>query len=221
VEAGRAYDGASQAAVLAGDNREDDSQGHSLSHNPAARAIENAFMAYASRDLPALRAVLRDSNDAGQRALAAQVIAYTPNKAAVVDDLAAAIDDPSDDVRNNAMRALGVMAMATSDGGTLRGMMPVAPFVRLLDSPVWTDRNKAVMTLVSLSERRDPRVLAALRRTALPSLAEMARWKSREHALGAFLLLGRVAHMTDDAIDAAWMQDPETLLRVATKERSR
>jgi hypothetical protein len=44
---------------------------------------------------------------------------------------------------------------------------------------------------------------ASLRQTALPSLVEMARWKTG-HAYMPFFLLGRVAGIPEDEIAAAW-----------------
>ena len=55
-------------------------QFHALMHDPAARAIQQRFIAYAARDLSRLRDVLRHSRDAEHRALAAQVLGYAPNK---------------------------------------------------------------------------------------------------------------------------------------------
>jgi HEAT repeat protein len=48
----------------------------------------------------------------GQRALAAQVLGYASDKRAVLDDLLGAMHDQSDEVHNNAMRALLVFADA-------------------------------------------------------------------------------------------------------------
>jgi hypothetical protein len=42
----------------------------------------------------------------------------------------------------------------------------------------WTDRNKSSLALEMLTESRDPALIADLRARALPSLIEMARWKS-------------------------------------------
>jgi hypothetical protein len=51
-------------------------------------------MALAFRDLRRLRTVLREANDASQRTLAAQVIAYTPDKREVIGDLIGGMRDP-------------------------------------------------------------------------------------------------------------------------------
>ena len=80
---------------------EDDStQGHSLISDPTARAIQLRFVTLAARHLDRIRDVLRHSADDGQRALAAQVIAYAPDKRKIVSDLVDAATDPSPEVRN-------------------------------------------------------------------------------------------------------------------------
>lgn len=98
------------AALLRGAGDEDVSQGHSLMKDPTARAVQERFIAFAARDLPRLRAVLRDCADPQHRALAAQVMAYAADKKAIVADLVAAAGDPSSEVRNNAVRALTLIA---------------------------------------------------------------------------------------------------------------
>ena len=114
---------------------------------------------YAKRDLPQLRRVLRSSSDASQRALAAQVLGYAADKKAVVEDLVQGMRDPSDEVRNNAMRALMVFADAAPHVSRSIPRVPVEPFIDFLNSPVWSDRNKAsaavtVVTVPSGAIRR-------------------------------------------------------------------
>src|SRR5919201_4892103 len=146
VQAGDELSRAWMAAVQRGDVTEDDSNGHALMHDPATRAIQERFIVYA-RDVSRLRAVLRHSSDAAHRALAAQILGYAADKHEIVQDLVYAMRDPAADVRNNAMRALAVIARgaATSRAAVA---IPYDPLIRLLDSPVWTDRNKATMALL-------------------------------------------------------------------------
>ena len=95
-----------------------------------------------------------------------------------------------------------------------------APFIRFLDSPVWTDRNKASLALMMLSERRDPALLAALRRDAIAPLAEMARWKSTGHAQPAFITLARIAGYSDETALTAWASgDRDTIIKAAEETR--
>ena len=204
VRAGEEFGKALLDAVQRGDAAEDDSEGHALAHNSAMRAIQERFITYAARDLPELRRVLRESSEAGHRALAAQVLGYVADKQALVDDLVFAMSDPSEEVRNNAMRALLVFAEARPTAVRPVPRIPPDPFIAFLRSPVWTDLNKASGALTVLSERRDPELLAKLGREALEPLVEMARWKSEGHAKAAFLILGRLAGLSEEAIRRAW-----------------
>ena len=230
VAAGRRYGRVFSEAVQRGDNGEDLSRGHSLASDPATRAIQEEFVGFAQRDLPLLRKVLRKSADAGQRALAAQVIGYAADKQAVVDDLLRAMHDPEEVARNNAMRALLVFAESTrqaraaAPGTAAAGAVPVrvpaGPFVAFLHSPEWTDRNKASGALMALTATRDPATLAELRRSALGPLTEMAQWKSAGHALPAYTILARIAGTSDDEAKRLWdAGDRRTVIEAATASR--
>jgi hypothetical protein len=204
VKAGDEFSKAALAAVLRGDAAEDRWQGHALAHDPGMRAIQEHFISYADRDLPNLRGVLRESSDSEHRALAAQVLGYVADKQAVIDDLVYAMSDPSEDVRNNAMRALLVFAEAVPTTARPVPRVPYQPFIALLSSPAFSDRNKASGALMVLSQGRNPELLARLRIEAMAPLAEMARWKSTGHALFAFILLGRIGGYSDEAAQDAW-----------------
>jgi hypothetical protein len=217
LAAGRALDAAAQEAMEHGDFAEDQSAGHALMHYPAARQAQERFVDLADRHGPRLREVLRDASDAGQRALAAQVLAYAADKRGVVKDLVRAIGDPAEEVRNNAMRALALIAQLGERRPELRLEVPIEPFVAMVNSPVWTDRNKASFALMSLTETRDDRRLAAIRAGALSALVEIARWRSPAHALAGIFVLGRLAGMSDEAsFKAAERGDVETVVQAAT-----
>lgn len=203
VAAGKDLSEVRFAAVQRGDAAEDDSQGHALSHDPASRAIQERFVGYAGRDLKGLRRVLRESRDAEQRALAAEVLGYASDKQGVVDDLVYGMSDPDANVRNNSMRALAVFSAMAPTAGRPRVQIPAEPFIRLLNSSIWTDRNKSSLALMRLTAGRDARLLARLRREAWTSLVEMARWKSLGHAQAALTILWRIGGMSDEAIAAA------------------
>ena len=107
--------------------------------------------------------MLRESDDDSHRALAAQVIAYAADKRAVVDDLAAAMRDPASEVRNNAMRALALFAQYAREHPESNLSVPSTPFVDLLNSIDWSDRNKSAAALLALTEGRDAALLNDLR----------------------------------------------------------
>lgn len=191
-------------AARAGPVSENLAQGHELSTDPAARALQERFPALAAEHLAALRRVLRESGDASQRACAAYLIGYAPAKRLVLDDLQYALRDPDESVRANAIRSLGaIAALAARDPG-LGIRVEATWFVEMLNSVVWSDRIRAAEALVALTEGRSPFVLDQLRQRALPSLSDMARWRALDQALPAFLLLGRVAGVREAEIYAAW-----------------
>jgi hypothetical protein len=91
----------------------------------------------------------------------------------------------------------------------------------LLNSLVWSDRNKASLGLAALSQGWEPGRPPVLHREALTSLAEIARWKSAGHALSAFLILVRIGGYPDEAAQAAWeRRDPEGAIAVAISRSS-
>jgi hypothetical protein len=204
VRAGDAFFDALTRAIEKGDVGEDESQGHALGSYPEVRAIQERFITFAAQDFKLLRDVLRKSGDAHHRALAAQVIAYAANKRAVVPGLVYGMNDPDDGVRNSSMRALALIADFAQRHPKERIDVPVRPFIEMLNSIVWTDRNKSSLALYKLTEKRDPVILAELRKRALPSLIEMARWKSFGHAYPPFAILGRVENLSEDEIQKYW-----------------
>jgi hypothetical protein len=56
---------------------------------------------------------------------------------------------------------------------------------------------------MALTESRDPALLSTLRQKALPALIEMARWKSRGHAVASVMILGRVAGIPENELTSA------------------
>ena len=199
----RDFESAFEAAIRAGDFAEDDSLGHSLMHYPAARAAQERFVQLASDHRAVLVTVLHQSATQEHRAIAAQVLAYSPDKKEIIGDLVRATRDPFSTVRNNAVRALALIAGFGRRNPGRGIMVPSEPLVDLLNSLVWTDRNKASMALMQISDARDPALLAQLRARALPPLIEMAQWKAMGHATAPLVILGRIAGMPDADIFAA------------------
>jgi len=71
----------------------------------------------------------------------------------------------------------------------------------MLNSGVWSDRNKAGMLQMALTGPRPPQLLNRLRADALPSLIEMARWKNAGHAYAYKMMLGRIAGFDEARIE--------------------
>ena len=213
VQAGADLDRVVLEAALSGHADEDDSEGHMLLKDAAARPAEDRVIELAQGNVPLLRRVLRASADAEQRAIAAQLLGYAGDMQSVVPDLVYAMSDPSAGVRNNAMRALAVFGKATK---VRSPRVPYAPFVTLLNSPVWGDRNKATFALFGMARKRDPALLKLLRERALTPLVEMARWRSQDHAQAPFWILGCIAGFSDQDIYSAWTHgDRERVIQAA------
>jgi hypothetical protein len=209
VQAGDAFQEAFLKLVAEKDFSEDDSEGHALFGNKDLRRVQLRFAALATPNLPILRRVIKESGDGRQRALAAQVIAYSKDKKAVVPDLAFAMSDPDGGTRNEAMRALLIIAKYALTHPELGIEVPTLPFVRMLNSLVWTDRNKSVGAIDILTIDRDSLLFSELRREALDSLEEMGNWTNPSHARAAFNILGRLAGYSESEIENMW-KAPDT-----------
>jgi len=170
----------------------------------AAHGFEAEFTAFADEHAPLLRDVLRNTDDAEQRAIAAAVIGYAPKKAAVADDLQYALQDPDETVRGNAMRSLKALAIAGVRDSSLGIRISPTWLIELLNSLVLNDRLQAADLLLILSDQRETAVLDQMRQRALPSLAEMARWETLRYALPPFLLVGRIAGFDEEEIQRLW-----------------
>ncbi len=209
-------------AVSKGNAEDDLSQGHSMMADPDARRYQERAIVHSRSHRKLLGDVLRNSADPEHRAIAAWVLGYAASKREVVDDLLDATRDADSNVRNNAMRSLGAIA----EFGALRPSLGIRirpdRFIDMLDSIDWSDRNKATMVVVALSANRDTAVLSRLRRSALPALVEMARWKSDGHAFGAFMLLGRLVGLSDQQIYESWSKgERETVIARAAAGATR
>jgi hypothetical protein len=196
----KAYDDfetAIREAVLSGNAREDHSQGHASYSHPPLRAQQEKFIAFAATHTALLRDVLANSADAKSRAVAAEVLGYAPDKREVVGPLSRASLDVNENVRNDATRALGVIAGYSLAHPELGIRIDAAPFIALMNSVVWTDRNKGSFVLTSLTATREPALLQRLNDESLPALVDMCGWTNLGHAFGACLILQRVLGMSE------------------------
>lgn len=182
-----------EALKFAAGRPDDYSQGYSLSAHPPMRAIQLRIRDAAVANGEAILAALSEAADDTQRIAAAHLAGYTRQSQRQVDALMDAARDPNSTVRNNATRALGVLAATPA----FARQIPAAPFIDMLNSPVWSDRNKGLMLLASLTRERNPELLAKIRAKALPSLIEMAQWQNPGHSGGPILILGRIAGMDE------------------------
>ncbi len=194
-----------------GELREDDSAGYALSYDPGARKVQLAMREYAAAHEGELERVLRMAGSSQQREASAVLLGYAPLSQPQVDALAYAAHDADPEVRNNAVRALGVLGTAPEASGY---RIDPTPFVELLLSSRWTDRNKGSLLLAKLTESRDRSVLALVAAKALPSLVEGAQWTSASHAYAFQEILGRVGGIPEQKLQEM-IRDGETSQIVA------
>jgi hypothetical protein len=191
-------------AARRGSTAEDLTHGHPLMADPDSRAIQEGFADFTATHLPQVRDVLRNSADGEQRALAATLIGYAADKKAAVNDLEFAMQDPDQDVRSSAMRALNAIAVLGIKQPQLALHISPTWFVEMMNSVVLSDRTRATLALINLTDSRPAATLDLLRERALPSLVEMAQWKSLRYALPAYILLGRVGGLSEQQIQESW-----------------
>jgi hypothetical protein len=185
-------------AVLKGAAAEDRSKGYALTEYPPLRAIQLEMRAYAVNHETGLRTVLKTSRDDRQRAAAAHLLGYARQSESQIAALVYVSRDNNDEVRNNAIRALLVLAESNQKTAT---EIPADKFVEFLLSGTWSDINKASGLLSILTRGRSPDILAKLRRRdVLERLIEAARWRNMGHAYAARLILGRIAGIDEDRL---------------------
>jgi hypothetical protein len=184
--------------IQSGKGIEDYSQGHALSGYPPMRAQQDRFVVFAKTYEKILVDVLRHASDGSQRAIAAHVLGYARDKRKVAKILTPAAADPKDDVRNNATRALGVIASYALLHPEQKIEIDARPFIPMLNSIVWSDRNKSLFVLGSVTIKRDPRVLDALRAEAMPSLIDMCGWTNWGRAMEPCSILRRVTGLPEN-----------------------
>jgi hypothetical protein len=216
LKVNREADEALTKAALAGSTQQDNSKGYSLSVDPEVRVKELQIREFALANEEVLRSVLSSSSEAEHRAIAAQFLGYLNTSARQIADLVDAANDADPGVRNNAVRALGVIAGSSQERAK---MIPTKRFIALLKSDKWVDRNKGCWLMMSLTASRDPKLLKQLRTEVMDALIEMARWRFVGHASSARRLLGRIAGIEEAKLDTLVNDEPETIIAAAKKSR--
>src|SRR5262245_1230908 len=103
-------------------------QGFSLTNYPAARKKQLEMREYALRNESTVFQLLQSSSDPKHRAIAARILGFAQRSDGQVDALIKACLDSDAGVRNNAIRALAVLAGAKPAAAQ---RIPAAPFIRL------------------------------------------------------------------------------------------
>ena len=85
----------------------------------------------------------------------------------------------------------------------------------MLNSGLWTDRNKAAAVLVQLTANRNPDLLARIRFESYDAIVEMARWTEPSHARE---ILGRIGGIPEPQLQKlAWNGPVEAIVNGAGK----
>lgn len=212
------YDRAMDAnlkAVQSGDAAEDDSLGYALAHSPVLRQTQLEMREFALHNLATIESALRDCSQNKHRQAAAELLGYAETSSQQVSELAHASEDSDSTVRNNAVRALEVLASSSR-----KVEIPGESFIPLLNSDQWTDRNKAGLLFMRLTSSGDSKLLSALASQSLDSLVEMARWKDKGHALAYRIVLGRIGGLDEKVSEEMANQGrTEELIAAALKKR--
>jgi hypothetical protein len=204
-------DAAAQAATKKGGDSmgEDEDQGYALSHDPEERAFQLKLRDYALKHEDELFRVLASSSDALHREYAAGALGYARQSRRQIDALVRASGDSSDDVRNDATRALGVLLESNP---ALAKWIPPQGFIDMMSSGIWTDRNKGGFVLEAMTRGRDPKLLGTVRAQALEPLIEMARWRDFGHAIFARQILARIAGVPETKVNEIALGPIQALL---------
>ena len=186
------------AAQKGGDaTREDDSKGYALVKDPEVHALEEAARSYALEHERILLRVLKSSSNAQDRGIACEVLGYARQSRRQMRALVRAARDSDNTVRNNAVRSLEVLLRSNSK---LDRNIPPDTFIQMMNSGIWTDRNKVSWLLEGLTVERNPALLSKIRAEDLDSLVEMALWRSPGRAFTARFVLGRIAGVPEEGL---------------------
>jgi hypothetical protein len=184
-------------AQLKGIFTEDDSRGYALLNEASVRSKQLVMRQYAVHHERSIERALLSCGNVEQRRAAGLLLGYSLKSKRQIAALVHAGHDPDQEVRNNAVRSLDVLARS---GRKTASEIPAQVFIDLLNSGFYTDRNKAFVLLEMLTSTRDPEILRRLRSECLPSLIETARWQV-EIARRSMVMLGRIAGIDEARIN--------------------
>jgi hypothetical protein len=207
-------DAALQAAVRAGGKsaQEDDSNGYALINDPTTRSLQMRVHEWALKHEKEVLGVLQHSSSVQDRQIASEALGYAQESSAQINALVHASRDPDDGVRNNATRALAVLVRGKPAAAD---QIPPDTFIAMLNSGIWTDRNKGAAVVMELTRTRRPQFLQQIRTAALYSLIEMAAWK--DHAYYSRLILGRIIGIPEGQLVQLVWKDPESIVTAGRK----
>lgn len=185
-------------------------------NDTAARSLQLAEREWAIGHEREIFQVLSDSSDVENRRIASELLGYAVQSKDRIPALFRAASDPDKEVRNNVTRALGVLARGKP---SVAAEIPPDAFIQMLNSGIWTDRNKGAMLAAQLTMGRNPDLLAKIRTEALDSCIEMALWRGFGHAGFARTVLGRVADIPEDSLNQLACKGPAAAIVEAARRQ--
>lgn len=158
-----------------------------------------------------------ESNNNMDRIAASYTLGLIADKQEELEALVKLADDPDSAVRNNSTREIGELLYKKPE---LAKYVPSRRYIEMVNSPTWTDRNKAMFVLQGLTKTRDQKTLEELRQKALPSLIEMCKWPSG-YSESAIELLGRIAGIPQEKLEGMSQNNDATqVLKELEKQQS-
>lgn len=119
--------------------------------HPKLKGYLSKFNQAAVKDKKLIIAALKHDLDPERRSAAAYLVGHFSDPHEILSLLTPCVTDRDDGVRNSVMR---VIAMTIAKAKITD--IDVKPFLRVLDSPYTTDRNKALMVLMSAADAKEP-----------------------------------------------------------------
>lgn len=165
---------------------------------PVLKKYEAKFNREVPKFQTQLVQILKFDKDRNKRAAAALLLAHTSNESQLITWMVGAMNDPDENVRNNAVRVLGVMAMKDK-----HITLPVDNFIKLLNSPVLTDRNKALTVLFGLAQQ--PRYIDIIKEKSAQNIMDSLQMQQPNLHDSAYVLLQAMSNQHySDRDYAAW-----------------
>lgn len=171
-------------------------------------AVERDLVLIARTNLKAILTVLRESANAKEVADAAILLGYLDSPAQLKEVMPALIgrfDDPSDSVRNAALRSAGLLE--ERHGKSAGPLVDVKTAHRAFSRPWVLDRQKAGMLLTHLARHASLR--PAIRELAVDRARAIARTKLFMHRRGGLVLLREILgpKRMSDADWLGWLEE--------------
>ena len=154
--------------------------------HPALKPYLKTFNTGAIQEKKLITETLAHDPSAARRAAAAFLVGHFSNPHEILSVLSNHVEDNDEEVRNNVIRVMG-STMRTADIHKI----DVLPFIRLLDSPFDTDRNKSLVVLLSAAD--DELSKKIIIQKSGPQLLDLLRLKQPNNHLIAYALLKKIS----------------------------